>query len=61
MQAYNFRIESPIQEFLILNLKISRIFFNLFYLPNDSGSFIIQFHGFLLGFPEFHGFPQSSP
>ena len=36
------------QEFLKLDSEKSRTFFNLFHLPNDSDSFIIQFHIFFL-------------
>ena len=46
IQPFNLRFESKIQEFLILDLEKSRTFFNLFYLPNDSDSFVIQFHWF---------------
>ena len=42
MQSFNHRVESTIQEFVILDLEESRIFFKLFHLPHDIDSFIIQ-------------------
>ena len=45
-QPYNIRVESIIQEVLILDYKKSRKLFNLFHLPNDSSSLSFIFTDF---------------